>query len=371
MVENSAQAVKLGRGFWIVTAIYAVLAIGAIVFWYTAPVYQWLNLPVGIETAAKVDELSTFMFATGSALYIFVAGYIVYFAIAFRARKSDPPDAIGVQVHDNHKLEFWWTLIPALFVVVLSVVSVRIWYQIMLEPQNGVVVESIGHQFYWSFRYPQINGEISEMHLPVGVPVTLNLTSADVIHSFWVPAFRLKNDMVPGLVTTIRFTPTLVGRFPIVCTQFCGTAHSTMNAMVDPSKQWVVVEDKASYDKWYHGWQVKNANVSNALPAASAGAVDLSTGTAAAGQALFAQKCSACHAIAPFSHVVVGPGLEGVLHDPSHPNLVNGDPATPDNVAKLLQAGYTGSLGTMPNAQTNGLTNQDIANLVAYLNSLK
>jgi cytochrome c oxidase subunit 2 len=372
LVESKANPVRLGRGFWIVTGIYAVLAIASIVFWYKAPVYQWLNLPVAIETAARVDELSTFMFATGSALYIFVVGYIVYFAIAFRARKSDPPDAIGVQIHDNFRLELWWTIVPVLFVILLSVLSVKIWYQIMVEPQNGIVVESIGHQFYWSFRYPQVNGEVTgEMHLPVNVPVTLNLTSADVIHSFWVPAMRLKNDMVPGLVTTIRLKPTLIGRFPIVCTQFCGTAHSTMNSMVDSTKQWVVIEDQASYDKWYNGWKIKNAHVSNALVTASSGAVDLSGGVAATGQALFATKCSACHAVAPFDKVVVGPGLKGVLHDPSHPSLVDGDPATPGNVAKILQNGFTGSMGQMPNATTNGLSNQDIANLVAYLNSLK
>jgi cytochrome c oxidase subunit II len=372
LVESKANPVRLGRGFWIVTVIYTILAIASIVFWYEAPVYQWLHLPVAIETAASVDALSTFMFATGSALYIYVLGYIVYFAIAFRAKKSDPPDAIGVQVHDHHGLEIAWTVVPVIFVVLLSIVSVNIWYKIMVEPENGIVVESIGHQFYWSFRYPQVNGEVTgEMHLPVNVPVTLNLTSSDVIHSFWVPAMRLKNDMVPGLVTTIRFKPVLVGRFPIVCTQFCGTAHNTMNSMVDSTKQWVVIEDQASYDKWYNGWKIKNAHVSNALAVASSGTVDLSTGVASAGQATFATKCSACHAIAPFSKVVVGPGLQGVLHDPTHPNLVDNDPATPENVAKILQNGFTGSMGQMPNATTNGLSNQDIANLVAYLNSLK
>src|SRR6185437_4907321 len=129
--------------------------------------------------------------------------------------------------------EFWWTLIPALFVVLLSVVSVRIWYEIMLEPQNGLVVQAIGHQFDFTFRYPQINGEISnEMHLPVDVPVTLNLTSSDVIHSFWVPAMRLKQDTIPGMVTEIKLTPNKIGRFPIVCAQFCGPLHSKMNALV-------------------------------------------------------------------------------------------------------------------------------------------
>ncbi|MBV8530124.1 MAG: cytochrome c oxidase subunit II [Candidatus Eremiobacteraeota bacterium] len=364
MVENRAQPITLGRGFWTATAILAVLAVGAIVFWYAFPLERYL--PAAIVTARQVDTLFRFMAATGSALWIFIAGYLLYFTIAFRVKPSDPPDAIGIQVHDNHKLEFWWTLIPALFVVLLSIVSVRIWYEVMLEPENGLVVEAIGHQFYFSFRYPQINGEVTdEMHLERGVPVTLNLTSADVIHGFWVPAMRLKNDTVPGLVTTIRFTPRIDGRFPIICTQFCGALHSEMD------KQVLVIEEKPAFDKWFKSWQEKNAHAGNALPAGGGQAVALQGGSANAGKQLFAQKCAACHKLAPFSQTLVGPGLEGVLHDPSHPSLVNGQPATPQNVAGILQSGYTGSMGTMPNASANGLSAQDIANLVAFLNSLK
>ncbi|MBV9718800.1 MAG: cytochrome c oxidase subunit II [Candidatus Eremiobacteraeota bacterium] len=359
-----AQRVELGRGFWAVTAILTLLSIAAIVFWSVFPLETYL--PAAIVTARQVDHLFRFMAASGSALWIFVAGYLLYFAIAFRARATDPPDAIGLQIHDNHRLEFWWTVIPFLFVILLSVVSVRIWYEIMLEPQNGLVVEAIGHQFYFSFRYPQINGEVTdEMHLPLNEPVTLNLTSADVLHGFWVPAMRLKNDTVPGLVTTIKFTPRLPGRYPIICTQFCGVLHSEMD------KQALVIEPKAAFDKWYKTWQQKNAHVSNALPAAGGVEISLANGNATAGKALFAQKCTACHKIAPFSQVLVGPGLAGVLHDPAHPNLVNGNPATPQNVASILQNGYTGSMGTMPSATANGLSPGDIANLVAYLETLK
>ncbi|HVN69735.1 MAG TPA: cytochrome c oxidase subunit II [Candidatus Binatia bacterium] len=364
MVENRAQPVGLGRGFWGVTAVLAILAIAAVVFWTTFPLEKYL--PAAIVTARQVDFLFRFMAATGSALYIFVAGYLIYFSIAYRAKASDPPDAIGVQVHDNSKLEFWWTVIPALFVVLLSVVSVRIWYEIMLEPENGIVVEAIGHQFYFSFRYPQINGEVTdEMHLPVGVPVTLNLTSADVIHGFWVPAMRLKNDTVPGLVTTIRFTPRLTGRFPIICTQFCGVLHSEMD------KQVLVIESKPAFDTWYKTWQAKNAHLSNALPAAGGQAISLQGGNIAAGHTLFTQKCSACHKLAPFSQTLVGPGLAGILKDPSHPNLVDGKPATAENVAGILESGFSGSMGTMPNASANGLSAQNIADLVAFLSALK
>jgi len=185
--------------------------------------------------------------------------------------------------------------------------------------------------------------------------------------------------MVPGLINTIRFTPTRVGRYPIICTEFCGTRHGMMNAMVpdpsapggkNPGAQWVVVDTPANFQKWYHATQVANANKSNALPSTT-GTISLAGGDAKAGQALFTQKCSACHALAPFDTRIVGPGLKGVLHDPKHPNLVDGDPATPANVASILQKGYTGSIGAMPNATANGLSDKDIANLVAFLDTLK
>ena len=378
MVENRAAAVSLGRGFWTVTAVLALLSIVGIIYWVTAPMDRVMPV-VAAQPGEQVDALLRFMSASGTALFIFVAGYLIYFSIAFRAKPTDGPDAIGVQIHDNHVLEFWWTLIPTLFVVLLSILSVKIWYQIQVaQPENGLVVESIGHQWYFTFRYPQVNGEVTgEMHLPINQPVVLNVTSSDVIHSFWVPAFRLKADMVPGLINTIRFTPTRIGRYPIICTEFCGTDHGMMNATVpgldgkpNPGAEYVVVDSPADFQKWYHATQVANAHASNALPSTS-GTVALTGGDAAAGQALFSQKCSACHALGPFSQRIVGPGLKGVLHDPSHPNLVDGDPATPANVATILQKGYTGDIGHMPDATQNGLSDKDIANLVAYLDSLK
>lgn len=379
MVENRASAVRLGRGFWSVTLVLAVLSVAAIIFWYVTPL-DILMPVVAAQPGIQIDALLRFMLASGSALYIFVCGYIIYFMVSFRVRPGEAPDAIGVQVHDNHKLEFWWTIIPTLFVVLLSILSVIIWAQIQIkQPANGLVVESIGHQWYYTFRYPQIHGEVTdEMHLPVNQPVVLNVTSNDVIHSFWIPDIRLKADMVPGLVNTIRFTPTRIGRYPIICTEFCGTEHGEMNATVpgangakNPGAQYVVIDSRADFQKWYSGWQTKNANASDALPTASTGAISLAGGSVTAGQATFATKCSACHAIGPFSQKIVGPGLKGVLHDPSHPKLVDGDPATPPNVAKILQQGYKGDMGVMPNASANGLSDKDIANLVAYLNSLK
>ncbi|HEY5258828.1 MAG TPA: cytochrome c oxidase subunit II [Candidatus Baltobacteraceae bacterium] len=367
MSENSSKdpVVHLDRNFWIVTAVLAILSIAGIVFWIVAPITKFL--PAAVVEADEIDQLFRFLSASSTALFVFVIGYLLYFSIAFRRRSTDAPDAIGIQIHDNHKLEMWWTILPTIFVVVMAIFSVRIWYGIEVNnPGNGLSVESIGHQWNYTFRYPGVRGEITDaMHLPVGVPVTLQVTSTDVIHSFWVPAMRLKADMIPGTLNTIRFTPKYPGTYQIICTEFCGVNHSVMD------KQKVVIESRPAFDAWYDGWVAKNKNASDELPKASAGAVALSGGDAAAGQKKFALTCSSCHAVGPFSQKIVGPGLKGVLHDPAHPSLVNGDPATPDNVAKLLQNGYSGSLGQMPNQTSNGLTNKDIANLVAYLDSLK
>ncbi|HVS46877.1 MAG TPA: cytochrome c oxidase subunit II [Verrucomicrobiae bacterium] len=363
--SRNDPVVTLDRNFWVVTAGFAVLSIVGVIFWIKFPITQYL--PAAVVEADEIDQLFRFLAASSTVLFIYVVGYLIYFSIAFRRRASDPPDAIGVQVHDNHNLELWWTIGPAIFVIVMAVFSVRIWYGIEVNnPGNGLTVESIGHQWNYTFRYPGVHGEIPDaMHLPVDVPVTLEVTSTDVIHSFWVPAMRLKADMVPGAINTLRFTPKYPGTYAIICTEFCGVNHSVMD------KQTVVIQRRADFDKWYSGWVAKTKNVSDALPKVGAGAILLTGGNAAAGQKVFAATCSACHAVGPFAQRIVGPGLKGVLHDPAHPTLVDGDSASTDNVAKILRNGYAGSMGQMPNQTTNRLSDKDIANLVAYLDSLK
>ena len=365
-VENRDPEVHLDRGFWLVTAVLAALSVIAIIASLAWHVERMPQLPEAAVPADQVDKLFKFLTASASVIFIYVVGYLIYFSVVFRMRKGDAPDAIGVQIHDHHQLELWWTVVPTIFTVILAIFSVQIWYGVQVQPNNGLVVEAIGHQWFDDFRYPGVHGVVTdEMHLPVKVPVTLHVTSQDVIHSFWLPSMRIKADMVPGLINTLRFTPVLPGRYPIICTEFCGTLHGTMN------KQVVVIESQAAFDTWLAGWKKKNANASDALPSAGTAAVSLAGGDAGAGQKMFSTKCSACHAVGPFSQKIVGPGLKGVLHDPAHPNLVDGDPATPPNVAKILQKGYDGDLGHMPNASQNGLTDKDIADLVAYLSTLK
>lgn len=361
----------LDRGFWTATAIIVALSALAIIFWALAPITS--VMPEAVNRAQQIDLLFRFLAATGTALWIAVLGYILYFVLRYRRRRDQGNDAIGLQIHDNHKLELWWTLIPTIFIVGLAIFSVKLFLEI--EPVNAqgntLVVEGLGHQWFYTFRYPGIHGEVKELHLPANQPVTLHVSSYDVIHSFWIPDFRLKVDMVPGLINTFTFTPTKVGKYELICTEFCGTLHGDMRSGTPNDPAYVYIDTPDKYKAWYDSAQKANANESDAVAVASKGALNLTGGDGAAGKALFQQKCSACHALGPFDQKIVGPGLKGVLHDPSHPNLVTGLKATPENVASILQNGFTGPLGVMPNQTANGLSDKDIANLVAFLNSLK
>lgn len=361
----------LDRSFWTATAVIVALSIAVILFWVFAPIQSLM--PEAVDRARQIDLLYRFLAASGSALLVAVFGYILYFVFRFRRRPDTPADAIGLQIHDNHKLELWWTLLPALYVVVLAFISVNLFFQI--EPVNAqgntLVVEALGHQWYYTFRYPGINGEVKDLHLPIGQPVTMHVSAYDVIHSFWIPDMRLKADMVPGLINTLVFTPTRAGKYELLCTEFCGTFHGDMRSGTGQDHAWVYIESPAKYKAWYDATQKAQAHVSDAVQVSSGAAIKVASGNAPAGQKVFSTKCSVCHALGPFDQKVVGPGLKGVLHDPAHPNLVNGDKATPENVAKILQNGYKGAIGIMPNQTANGLSDKDIANLVAYLNTLK
>ncbi len=236
----------LDRGFWTATAVIVLLGLAAILFWVFVPITGLM--PEAVDRARQIDLLYRFLAASGTALLVAVFGYIFYFVFRFRRKPDQASDAIGLQIHDNHRLEFWWTLIPALYVLALAIISVNLFFQI--EPVNAqgntLVVEALGHQWYYTFRYPGIHGEVKEMHLPLGQPVTLHVSAYDVIHSFWVPEMRLKADMVPGLINTLVFTPTRVGKYELLCTEFCGTLHGEMRSGVGQDRAAYVYIDSPS-----------------------------------------------------------------------------------------------------------------------------
>jgi cytochrome c oxidase subunit II len=193
---------------------------------------------------------------------IFVAGYVIYFAIAFRARASDAPDTIGVQVHDAPTLELWWTIIPTVLLIVLTAISINVWYKVYFgTTAPALTMEVIGHQFYFEYRYPGMKTSVfsktEPMHLPVGVPVRLLITSTDVIHQFWVPEIRVKAAAVPGLVQNLNFTPLRTGTFDIACSEFCGVDHALMRGKL-------VIEPVVAFNKWMAGENVAAAHAGGA-----------------------------------------------------------------------------------------------------------
>lgn len=237
------QQKGMGPGFWTVTLIMT--AINIIWGFFVTNLDFGTLIPEASDRAVDIDNLFKFMAVFGGAITVYVTGYIVYFCIVWRRRATDPPDAIGIQIHDAPALEIWWTIIPAILLAVLSWLSVKVWAQIQFGTATATALstEVIAHQFAYSFRYPGLADPVDEMHLPIGKPVHLIVTSTDVIHSFWVPDMRLKADTVPGITQYLNFTPTRLGTYTIECTEFCGLAHSQMSGKL-------VVESPEQFQTW-------------------------------------------------------------------------------------------------------------------------
>ena len=351
----------LGPGFWPVTVLLGVIwAIMSFVVIVTpaTDVLREAAIP-----ADRIDDLFKFLTVVGGLIFIYVAGYTVYFSIVFRRRPNAPIDELGIQVHGHTKLEFWWTVIPTILIVILAWFSVKIWADVTSAKGGVVTLEAIGYQFGFEFRYPGLAKPVEdELHVPLNVPITLHTTSRDVLHGFWVPEVRLKVDMVPGLINTINFTPIHPGQYRIVCSEYCGRRHGYM-----VSKFFVDTPDQfQAFIAKQKDLQAHEKLTPSGLPPG----VNLSTGKADDGRATFAAKCSACHSLGGFDQKLVGPGLGQLFSDSAHPKLVNNADATPENVAGIIKEGFNGPLGVMPSAAANQITDQDIANLDVFLESL-
>jgi cytochrome c oxidase subunit 2 len=365
MDTESGKERLLGADFWGVSALMALLSgllmWGVVIF----PIDQYL--PKASSAAVHIDYLFKFMAFFSVPILVFVNGYMLYFAWRYRVFPGESKTDVGSDIHDHRALEAWWTIIPSALMVVLGILSYIVMPEYYLaDAASDATVEAIGHTFFYEFRYPGLKDAVNgELHLPVDKLVTIDLTSAEaneskaVIHSFWAPEFRVKQDMIPGMIVPIHFRPTRIGTYRIICTEFCGLGHSTMTAKV-------VVESQADFDKWFAAQRGQQATSAQAMKMA----VNLAGGDAAAGSALFGKKCIVCHSVGAFDEKKVGPGLGNLFADPQHPKLVNDQAATPENVAGIIQHGAQGPIGTMPTMQQNGLTTQDISNLVAYLRSI-
>jgi cytochrome c oxidase subunit II len=195
------------------------------------------------EQAAQVDYLIYFISAVTTAATVLVYILLIYLCSVYR--RKGPSDTTP-RILGSHKLELFWTIVPLITFLAMFVWGVRVYDQGFQVPQDAPEILVTGKQWMWKIQHPTGVREINELHLLVDQPVKLTLISEDVIHSFGVPAFRDKIDVLPARYVTAWYKPDKVGRYQIYCDQLCGIGHSQMIG-------WVHVMEKAEYEEWLNG----------------------------------------------------------------------------------------------------------------------
>jgi cytochrome c oxidase subunit II len=259
------------------------------------------------NSADKIDTVYDVLLICSVPIFVLVMTVAIYSVVRFRARPGDMRD--GAPIHGNTRLEIVWVTIPFLMVTALAIYGWIVLDDLEAKQPNELVVNVTGRQFTWSFEYPAEKVESNTLVLPKDRPVEFRIHTKDVIHSFWVPEFRLKSDAVPGLTTKIRLTPDRIGRYQVVCAELCGIGHSTM-------RQNVRVIPAAEFTDWID--QRKQA----AGGAQGGGGQQAGGGGGGAakpdGAAVFADNgCASCHTLAAANATgTVGPNL-GKLDNPT------------------------------------------------------
>ncbi len=209
-------------------------------------------LPEATDHAQEVDFIFKFMSIAAVAVFLIVEGFLLYLVLRYRRRPGDEPDALGSDIHGNTRLEVVWSIIPAIFLIVLTGMSYKVYSDIIANHKDAYVVNVTAAQYQWTCQHPKYNiVEGNSCHLPLNQDVTINLHSNDVIHSFWVPEFRVKQDAVPGYPTSMHFKPTRAGSYHLICAELCGPGHAYMreNLYVLPAAQfqtWVKQQQAAA-----------------------------------------------------------------------------------------------------------------------------
>jgi cytochrome c oxidase subunit 2 len=224
--------------------------------------------PVQASTLApEVDHLLYFLLAITVFFTLLIFGAILYFAIRYRRRSENELPHV---VHGGYTLEILWSVIPFGLTMVMFTWGASIFFKASRPPDNAMQIYAVGKQWMWKLEHMEGVREINELHVPIGRPVRVTMASEDVIHSFFVPAFRTKQDVVPGRYSTVWFTPTKVGKYHLFCAEYCGTRHSGMIG-------WVYVMEPQDYQKWLSGGSSEGSLAEN-------------------GKLLFEQlACSNCH----------------------------------------------------------------------------
>jgi cytochrome c oxidase subunit 2 len=336
------------RAAWVVGTVVIASAVGIAI----GLAIDWF--PTAASTQAdEVDTLYDVLIIASVPMFVLVTAIIGFSIIFFRMRPGQENED-GPPIHGNTRLEVIWTAIPAAIIAGLCTYAYILLVDIEKEPANAAQremrVRVDGEQFAWTFTYPRdVAGgkplKTNQLVLPLGRSVDFRIHAKDVLHDFWVPAFRIKMDAVPGIETHYRITPSKTGTYPIVCAELCGLGHSTMRSSVR-------VVQPAEFRKF-----IQNAG-KPATPAGASGAE-----LAAAGKKIFtAQGCGGCHTLADAGTTAnVGPELDKVLKGKDDA-FIRESVADPN---KFIEKGFQPNV--MPGNYGQTLSKSDLDALVAYL----
>ena len=297
------------------------------------------------QASTSAHEVDTLFFGLTLISLFFVA--VVFLPILFfciKYRRGSPADRSNPSSGSNI-IEFGWTTLPTLMGLALFAWGAVDYFRIERRPANAIDVDVVGKQWMWKVQHAEGKREINELHIPVDQTVALTLISQDVIHSFFVPAFRVKQDVVPGKYTSEWFKPTRTGEYHIFCSQYCGTQHAQMIGRV-------VVMQPQAYENW-----LKTGKQTESI--------------VLAGERLFHDRgCSGCHALNSRFHA---PLLQGLYRNPVP--LADGTLITADDQylrdsilqpAKQITAGYD---NIMPSF-AGQLSEEEIIQLIAYVKAI-
>lgn len=242
-------------------------------------------LPTGQSTiAGDVDALFSFLFWASMILFAIVVGGTGYFIWRYRHRGHET--VTSGKAH-NTALEFTWTAIPIIMVVVVFFWGFNVYMKMQVAPKDALEIKVTGQKWFWSFDYPHGASTVNELVIPAGKPVKLLMSSRDVIHSFFVPSFRVKMDVVPNRYSVIWFEAMNPGNYDLMCTEFCGKGHSEMIGLV-----------KVVSEREYNEWMETSASLGEGLSLAEYGA-----------QLYKSKACITCHSID--GTPLVGPSFMG------------------------------------------------------------
>lgn len=295
------------------------------------------------STAYEVDRLFFFLMAVCTTVGLLVAFLLIYFCIRYRRMPGElgnPP-----AVEQSQALEWFWTLTPLVIFMFTFVWGARVYFSAITPPEDATPVYVVAKQWMWKFQHPEGQREINTLHVPIGRPIKLLLISEDVIHSFFVPAFRLHMDVLPGRYTSIWFQATKPGTYHLFCSEYCGTNHSGMVGQV-------IAMEPADYQRWLN----QHAEGSLALRGR---------------QVFLKYRCLSCHSA---DEKARAPVLENLFGRPVP--LTDGSVVTADHdylhrsilqPSKQVVAGYR---DIMPPYEGQ-MTEEEVIAVIAYIQSLQ